>query len=255
MYKKVDGSQKNLTAYYHERTAQVCADYLIPHIKPDSKILDVGCGPGSITRDLANLAPSGTTVGVDYFSTVVSQARASYPLPNLTFEVGNTLKLEFPDNSFDIVHCHCVLEHLPGSGPKEAMKAFYRVCRPSGVVAVCDCNTETGKYEDANDGMLDYWKHAQEATYRTGTHPHAGNELARDALEAKFARVEAKNAVLQVNIPVGGPCAPGEGEEFCLRLEMGTLEQIRGWDKAFKEWEKNGGRGLSFETVQLLAWK
>ena len=50
---------------FNRRTAQACATHLLPYIKPNHQILDIGCGPGSITIGLAALVPDGEVIGID----------------------------------------------------------------------------------------------------------------------------------------------------------------------------------------------
>ena len=57
--------QKMSSAVFNRRTAQACAAHLLSHILPHYRILDLGCGPGSITVDLARLVPDGHIIGVD----------------------------------------------------------------------------------------------------------------------------------------------------------------------------------------------
>ena len=113
MYKSglIKGDDLSIIALYGERTAQTSCKYLLPYVKPTSNILDVGCGPGIITSDLAKLAPDGKTIGVDNATGIVAQARASFPsTPNLSYTVGDATNLSaFADNSFDIVHAHQLL--------------------------------------------------------------------------------------------------------------------------------------------------
>ena len=52
-------------AAFNQRSAAIYAAHLLPHLKPSFRILDVGCGPGSITLDLARLVPDGHVVGID----------------------------------------------------------------------------------------------------------------------------------------------------------------------------------------------
>lgn len=90
----------NVTALYEHRTAKDYAAYLLPHLKPDSRILDVGCGPGSITHDFSILVPKGRVVGIDVSQGILAQAAAKYQQPNLSFEVGDAYELsQFPDTS------------------------------------------------------------------------------------------------------------------------------------------------------------
>lgn len=51
--------------FFENRNVDNCAPHLIAHIKPNSKIIDVGCGIGTITRDLARRVPEGSVVGID----------------------------------------------------------------------------------------------------------------------------------------------------------------------------------------------
>lgn len=92
-----------LTSLYDYRTAKDYAAYLLPHLKPNFSILDVGCGPGSITRDFAQFVPEGRVVGIDVSSGVVDQARAKFQAPNLSFEVGDATDLaQFADNTLQV---------------------------------------------------------------------------------------------------------------------------------------------------------
>ena len=86
VYKHVKADDPNIIKLYSVRTAEKCCGYLLPHIHPSANILDVGCGPGTITSDLAELAPEGQTIGVDNSDGVVTQAATTYPpseIPNL----------------------------------------------------------------------------------------------------------------------------------------------------------------------------
>ena len=59
------------------RTAENSAGYLLPRLREDAQILDVGCGPGTITVDLARIAASGSVVGLDRSEDVIGEARAT----------------------------------------------------------------------------------------------------------------------------------------------------------------------------------
>lgn len=99
-HKVLVSDDPKVTSLYDYRTAKEHAAYLLQHLKPNFSILDVGSGPGSITRDFAQLVPEGRVVGVDVSPGVVEQARAKHQAPNLSFEVGDATDLaQFDDNT------------------------------------------------------------------------------------------------------------------------------------------------------------
>lgn len=127
------------TANHAARTAEVEGAFVLPHLKPSYKILDVGCGPGTISTGFAKHVPDGGVTGVDITQEVLDQAwfhvNQQSPKPsNISFEVGNVLEgLKFPDASFDVVFCNMVLVHTPE--PVIALREMKRVCKPGGFVA------------------------------------------------------------------------------------------------------------------------
>ncbi|KAI2622067.1 methyltransferase type 11 [Xylaria nigripes] len=137
-------------ATYTPRTAEVNSAYMLPIIKPNMRILDVGCGPGSITLGLASRVPEGSVTGIDIHADAVNYASEMCKqrgVTNASFSVGDALKLPFDDNSFDIVHAHQVLVHLPGAedepGPVRGLKEMRRVCKPGGFVCTRDVDWPT----------------------------------------------------------------------------------------------------------------
>ena len=127
------------------RTAHRCAAYLLPHIKPTDHILDVGCGPGTITLDLARLVPQGRVIGVDISAEFLGQAKemaASQNVTNVEFIQRDALDLTSchpmfaQDASFDIVHAHMVLMHV--SDPVLCLRDMRRLLKPGGLAACRD---------------------------------------------------------------------------------------------------------------------
>ena len=104
------------------RTAANSAPHLIPHLRPGLDLLDVGCGPGTITADLAARVTPGRIVGMDRSPEVIAAAAADHP--EVRFEVGDVYALDAADASFDVVHAHQVLQHL--SDPVAALRDMRR---------------------------------------------------------------------------------------------------------------------------------
>ncbi|RHZ62442.1 class I SAM-dependent methyltransferase [Aspergillus thermomutatus] len=118
------------------RTAANSAAYLLPHLRPDMRILDVGCGPGTITVDLARLVPNGHITGLERAPEVLPQARAlaaSHSLTNIDFVAGDANALPFADGTFDLVLCHQVLQHV--RDPVHILREMRRVAKVGGLVA------------------------------------------------------------------------------------------------------------------------
>ena len=67
------GHHSSVVAQHASRTVENCANFLIPHLEEDFALLDVGCGPGSITRGFAKYVKSVT--GVDNSESVIAQAQ------------------------------------------------------------------------------------------------------------------------------------------------------------------------------------
>ncbi|KAL2001928.1 hypothetical protein VTN02DRAFT_986 [Thermoascus thermophilus] len=114
------------------RTATNSAPHLLPHLRPDMTILDVGCGPGTITVDLArHHVPRGRVTGIECVPAPLAAARehaAALGVRNVDFRLGDALDLRgFPDGSVDVVHAHQVLQHV--ARPVDALRAMRRVAR------------------------------------------------------------------------------------------------------------------------------
>ena len=101
-------------------------------------ILDIGCGPGTITTSLAELVgPSGEVVGIDPSEGVIASAieRAGDRWPNVRFQAGDGTKLPFGDGEFDVVHAHQVLQHT--KEPVQMLQEMRRVLKqPGGIVSL-----------------------------------------------------------------------------------------------------------------------
>ena len=68
------GHHESVLRSHTWRTAENSSAYLLPHLRAGQSLLDVGCGPGTITADLALLVAPGEVVGLDAGAEVVAQA-------------------------------------------------------------------------------------------------------------------------------------------------------------------------------------
>jgi ubiquinone/menaquinone biosynthesis C-methylase UbiE len=189
------GHHESVLRSHTWRTAENSAAYLLPHLRPGQSLLDVGCGPGTITADLALLVAPGEVVGLDAASEVVDQARGhaeGVGVANLRFEVGDLLALGYPDASFDVVHLHQVLQHL--SEPVDALVELRRVLRPDGLLAARDSDYAAFTWAPA-DPLLDRWRELYFAvTERNGHDAGIGPRLLEHAHAAGFGDVTVSSS-------------------------------------------------------------
>lgn len=108
-------------------------------IQPGMTVLDVACGGGDVTADLAGMVgPTGRAVGTDLDGVKIALARdeiATRGITNIDFRQGDLLAAE-ADASYDLVYARFILTHLPD--PVAALAEMYRVLRPGGVLVVED---------------------------------------------------------------------------------------------------------------------
>jgi SAM-dependent methyltransferase len=181
------GHHESVLRGHQRRTAEDSAAYLLPHLTPGLSVLDIGCGPGTITADLAALVAPGPVVAVDQFADVLNVARAESQrrsLSNVSFATADVHKLDFPDAAFDVVHAHQVLQHV--ADPVQALREMRRVCRPGGIVAARDADY-AGFIWFPQLPALDLWRdlYRQAARANRGE-PDAGRRLLSWALAAGF---------------------------------------------------------------------
>ena len=180
------GHHESVLRSHTWRTAENSAGFLLPHLRPGQDLLDVGCGPGTITVDLATAVAPGRVTGIDLSTDVIEGARAQLAdgPDNLSFEVDDVYDLSFSDASFDVVYAHQVLQHL--SDPVAALRQMRRVLRPGGLLTVRDSDYGAFTWWPA-DPRLDRWNEVYHAlTRRNGANADAGRQLHTWVAEAGF---------------------------------------------------------------------
>src|SRR6201986_3925045 len=121
------------------RNAATSRASLPPHRRLGLSVLDVGCGPGTITVDLAARVAPGQVTAVEMTGDALDLARAEAQnrgQSNIEFVTSDVHALDLPDDAFDIVHAHQVLQHV--ADPVRALREMRRVCKPGGIVAARD---------------------------------------------------------------------------------------------------------------------
>jgi SAM-dependent methyltransferase len=189
------GHHESVLRSHSWRTAENSAGYLLGFLKRRQALLDVGCGPGTITLDLADRVSPGRVIGIDQKASLISQANElgrRRGITNVTFSTGDVYDMKFVDASFDVVHAHQLLQHL--TRPIAALKEMYRVLSPGGIVAVRDGDYGTFALAPA-DARLDRWLEIyREITRHNQAESNAGRYLPGWVLSAGFTDIRVTSS-------------------------------------------------------------
>ncbi|KAL3457091.1 UbiE/COQ5 methyltransferase [Aspergillus heterothallicus] len=254
----------SVLATHSWRTAQNSAAYLLPHLTPSMKILDIGCGPGSITIDLATHIPDGHITGLEYVDDPLPAARslaAARGIPNITFTTGDIHALPFPDNTFDVVHVHQVLQHI--ADPIQGLREMRRVAKHGGLVAARE--SDRFSWSPPNSGIEAWLDVTSRVARARGGNPHPGRMLHLWAREAGFDLEDVRRSA-------GAWCFSTRGEReywgggMARRMEDSgfveaaaaqgvSREELGGIARGWREWvaEEEGWFGVLHG--EILCWK
>ncbi|WP_425471216.1 class I SAM-dependent methyltransferase [Xylanimonas allomyrinae] len=181
------GHHESVLRAHRARTTQNSAGFLLPHLRDDMSLLDVGCGPGTVTVDLARVLAGGEVVGVDAAPQVLEAARehaAAVGYQNVRFEKANAYELPFAADTFDVVYAHQLLQHL--SDPVAALREMRRVAKPGGLVAVRDADYAAMAWYPESAGLTEWNTLYHEVTHAYGFEPDAGRRLFSWVQQAGF---------------------------------------------------------------------
>lgn len=179
-----------------QRTAAQHAEFFVPHLRPGMQVLDVGCGPGSITLGLAELVAPGRVVGIDLQPSQIEQARGLARMrgvTNVCFELADVYHLPFADGVFDAAFAHGVLMHL--GEPVRALQELRRVLRAGGVLGLRDPDLGAVLHAPITP-LLEQWLQLRvRARQHNGGDAFVGRHHRRLLLQAGFVAAEASASV------------------------------------------------------------
>lgn len=235
------GHEESVLASHRARTAANSCGYLLPHLHEGMSVLDVGCGPGSITLDLAGIVREGRVVGIDNVEKPLVAARQAAEARGDTttvFHVSDVAALPFPDDAFDVVHAHQVLQHL--SDPVRALREMQRVSR--GLVAVRDADYAAMAWYPSNDGMERWRSTYRTAAKRNEAEPDAGRHLRQWARLAGLQHVRITTSVWTYADP-----------ESCRWWGNSQADRVSG--AVFREQAREQGLTDGEVTAMAQAWR
>ena len=246
------------------RAASVYADFLLPHLTDRTRLVDVGCGDGELTVDLA--ASVHTVVGIDVDEQDVAAARvraARDGVANATFETGDAYALGLEDEVADAVLGHSVLEAL--EHPCSALAEMRRVLRPGGVVAVASVEHDGLILSGPDEDLLRRFYAIREQLWlREGADPYLGRRLRGLLSDSGFGDVEATTKAISYGstelVETFGrgraeDCADDWYVSSAIDAGLATRADLRAMHDAWLEWAGSPSAYASFSWCRALGWK
>jgi ubiquinone/menaquinone biosynthesis C-methylase UbiE len=253
------GHHESVLRSHRWRTLENSAAYLLPHLSPDFHVLDVGCGPGTITGDLASRVTHVTAV--EHTSAALDLARAEMAgLTNVSYVVTDAHALDLPDDSFDVVHAHQVLQHV--GDPVQALREMRRVCKPGGLVAVRDSDYRGFTWFPEIPAFDEWMRLYQEAALANGGEPQAGRRLLSWARAAGFTDITASSSTWCFANPQDRQYWGGMWTDRILQSAlttqllgsgMATPPELQAISEAFRSWISDEDGWFSILHGEVLA--
>ena len=257
-------SFKQTLAY---RNATNYAAFLSPHLKEGMRLLDCGCGVGSITVGLIDHVRPGLVVGADRafggFRGAIQYA-SEHEVAGLEFIGADAYATPFRDDTFDAALAHSMLETL--DRPSEALREIRRVLKPGGVVGVA--SVEYGGLLLAGPSLellQNFYKIRQELWLRNRiANPWTGRNLRAFLVEAGFSSVEASaryipygdpEAVKRFGMDRASDCQDPEFAKPAAELNLADSVTLQAIAAAWSRWATDPRSFAAFAWGNAIAWK
>lgn len=194
MARYTHGHHESVLRSHRWRTVANSAQYLRPYLVPGAQVLDVGCGPGTITAEFGErVGENGNVLGIDVANDVIELARNEPHGSNVEFKVSNLFDDPLPERSFDVVHAHQVLQHL--DDPVAALRRMRELAKPGGVIAARDADFGSSNGFPVSAGLTAWLSLYYQLARSNGGEPDAGRRLLSWAHEAGFDEVTPSASV------------------------------------------------------------
>jgi ubiquinone/menaquinone biosynthesis C-methylase UbiE len=259
------GHHASVVASHAKRTAETAAAFFLPFLKSGMRLLDVGCGPGSITSGLAGCVEPAETIGIDPSPSVIETARSlasPTTAKHLTFEVGSIYEPRFAPATFDAVFAHQVLQHL--RQPLEALRQIRTLLKPDGMLGVRDVDWGSTTFFPENQGMRRFLGLYYELARRNGGEPNAGRYLRQWLREAGFADARVTTSTVSyADRAATQEWADTYAErtlhsnlaEKALEYGIATRSDLESIAAAWRAWGHDPDAFFCFSNTEVVAWK
>jgi ubiquinone/menaquinone biosynthesis C-methylase UbiE len=256
----------DLLDFFSNRHASTHAAFFTDYLESGMSILDCGCGPGSITIDLAQLVSPGQAFGIDIESSHIERAKVlqqAKKVSNVEFRVADLNQLPFKDNTFDAAFAHGVVEYF--RDPVHAFREIRRVMKSGGVFGARHGDWGGFLLATSNRNTRKAMSIFIQLMRRNGGKPRFGRRQSSYLRKAGFSRI-----VCSASYDCWTPTRETAGEvgrlmkayvqsdEFVLPafkhglLDRETLPQIQ---SAFDDWGEDENIFAAEAWGEAVAWK
>ena len=243
------------------RTAANSAAFLLDQLQATDRLLDLGCGPGSITIGLAQYVASVT--GVDSAPKAIELAEeASADTTNVSWHTADVYDLPFVDESFDVVYAHQLLQHV--ADPVAALGEARRVLRPGGLLAVRDADYGTMVHSPHHPGIDRWLRLYAQLARANGGEPDAGRHLPQWVNNAGFGRLavststwtySTRQSVDQWTLLWTSRLREARMGRDLVDRDLATPDEIEELAQAFEAWANSPQPFFAFLHGEVLATK
>ena len=237
-------------AAHAQRTADTQAASLLPHLRAGMRVLDLGCGPGSVTSGLAEAVAPALTCGLD-----LDPGRVD----GVAMIRGDVLRIPFADQTFDAVFASALLQHL--ADPLAALVEARRVARSGAVIAVVDADWG-GELVHPTNAVLTRSQQVARGL-REGTSPFVGRELRDLVTRAGFVRAEASARSMHYGTPqevrdfgsfTASLFVHPAAVERAVAAGLADRDELAAMSRAWTTWAEHPGAFVARFWCEAVGW-
>jgi len=257
------GYSEEFQQLLRRRNAAREAAHLLPHLKPRMRVLDFGCGPGTISMGLAQAIAPGELHGIDIEESQIQIARIAAQAgnhQNTKFLTGDVTALPYEDNFFDAAHCHAVLMHIPDT--QRALAEVKRVLKPGGILACRELITSSS-FSTPNF-MDELWIAFSRLMIANRAHPNMGKFIKQMLRQAGFSNITTTFLFEPFTSPEDitffrnlsrAWILSDRTKQAMIHYKIATAHEIACWDVHFEKWSLTDDAMAAFAWSQSIAYK
>ncbi len=247
------------------RRAATHAAFFLPHLEAGMSLLDCGCGPGTITVDLAETVSPGEAVGIDPEAKQIKAAQ-SYAsergIANVRFQIASVHELPFQDESFDAVFMHAVCDHI--SDVPKAFGEIRRVLKKGGVLGVRSGDIEASMVWPDDPTLKLVWELFERVYLRHDRELYFGRRQFAMLRNAGFTKIkvsascdcwsetpESKIAHAKLCEQI---CSDSWAAEQAIALGIADKETLANIADAWRAWADNPDAFMAEARAEAVAW-